>query len=99
MVKNIIVAIVLLFLGGCLQVILIGTSPRIDCDDLTNQLFLLLKSLSIEYLILACIQFSISKFVFKMRGKQLLVLIISFTLLYLLFFLFLFNSYSKECIQ
>ncbi len=99
MAKNIILTLVLLILGLCLQVILIGTSPRIASNELINQFFVLCKSLVVEYIILLTIQFVALKFGFKVKTRELFIYLVVFTLFYLVSFVYFFYNYAQDCIK
>lgn len=99
MVKNIVLTLVLLILGLFLQVILIGTSPRIASDELINQFFVLCKSLIVEYIILLTIQFVVLKFGFRVKTRELFIYTLFFTLFYLISFAYFFYNYAQDCIK
>ena len=99
MAKNIILTLGLLILGLCLQVILIGTSPRIASNELINQFYVLCKSLIIQYIILLMIQFVVLKFGFRVKTRELFIYTIFFTLFYYISFVYFFYNYIQDCIE
>ena len=95
MKRNIILNILLFLIGVFLQVILVGTSPKIDCSEIWNQFYILLNSLIIEYAILIVIQITILIFL-KRKTKELVASFLLFTILYLIVFVYLFYNYHQE---
>ena len=96
MKKNIIITILFISIGLILQIILIGTSPKINCNEVWNQLHIFLKILVVEYLILVAIQSVFICFIKKGTNKELFYNLLFFTIAYLVVFVCLFNNYRQE---
>lgn len=97
MLKGIIIAVISLAIGVFLQVILIDTSPRLLCNEVLNQLFLILKSLILEYVVLVLLLLAVNKYIFKIKKMDNLISLVIFTVLYILFFAYMFNAYANKC--
>jgi hypothetical protein len=94
--KNIAINVLLFLIGVVLQIILIGTSPKINCNEIWNQFYIILNSLIIEYLILVATQLIFTLFITKRPAKELFFNLLFFTIFYLIVFVYLFNNYRQE---
>jgi len=97
MLKGIIIAVICLAIGVFLQVILIDTSPRILCNEILNQLYQLLKSLILEYGVLTLLLLAVNRYIIKIKKADNLISLAIFTILYILIFAYMFNTYANKC--
>lgn len=93
---NIVLMAILLFIGFFLQNILIGTSPKINCDEIVSQFYVFLNTIIVEYIILISIQLAILKFVNRRELKEIIIHTVLFTILYTILFYYLFNGYRQN---
>ncbi|SHG98627.1 hypothetical protein SAMN05444372_112122 [Flavobacterium micromati] len=94
--KKIILTIVLFLISLSLQVILIGTSPKVNCDEIKQQLYVFLDTLIIEYVFFILIDILFLKFLFKCAFKSIAINVLIFTLLFVGIFIYLFYGYYNE---
>ena len=96
MKKTILMVGVLLLIAFVMQIILIGTSPKIDCDYIKNQLYFLTETLIIQYLILVFIEILFLKFWIKSEIKKSIKSVLIFTILFIGMFAYLFWEYYND---
>ncbi len=96
MKKQIFLTSFLLLLSFCLQTILIGTSPNIDCSQIKTQFYVIAQTLLIQYIVLILIEILILKFWIKSDLKKSIKLVLIFTILFLGIFAYLFYGYYND---
>ena len=89
-----------IFIGGVLQIILFGTSPRLPCSEFNTQLGLIGKTIIVEYLFLILGLQLINRYLIKMeyKSKRNIWSLIIFSSIYILLFLYLVTKYYSKCI-
>ena len=90
MKKQIFLTSFLLLLSFCLQTILIGTSPKIDCSQIKTQFYVITETVLIQYIALILIEILILKFWIKSDLKKNIRIVLIFTVLFLCVFTYLF---------
>ncbi|KFF06464.1 hypothetical protein B0A68_20360 [Flavobacterium reichenbachii] len=94
--KIVILITIFLFISLLLQLLLVGTAPKINCDEVYQQLNLFINTLIVEYAILVLVKILLLKFILKVDFKKILFSILVFTLLYISTFIYLFFSYYEQ---
>ncbi len=97
--KILLTTLLCLAIGIFLQFILIETSPYILCDEIPNQLYFLVKSLVLEYVVLAALFMIVNKLLLKIKKKENLTGLVVFTAIYILSFSYLFYEYARKCVD
>ena len=96
MKKQIFLTSFLLLLSFCLQTILIGTSPKIDCSQIKTQFYVITETVLIQYIALILIEILILKFWIKSDLKKNIRIVLIFTVLFLCVFTYLFYEYYND---
>lgn len=96
MKKQIFLTSFLLLISFCLQTILIGTSPKIDCSQIKTQFYIIAETLLIQYIVLIIIEILILKFWIKSDFKKNIKIVLIFTILFLSIFGYLFYGYYND---
>ncbi|MBE8723355.1 hypothetical protein C4F50_00230 [Flavobacterium sp. KB82] len=96
MKKALILTVVLFIIALFLQLLLFGTSPKIECSEINSQFYNLLQQSLYHYLILLVLQILFLKFWFKTDFKKSAVTVLLFTFLFLSIFSFFYYRYYNE---
>jgi|688.fasta_scaffold682993_2 hypothetical protein len=96
MKKAIILICFLLLIAFIMQIILIGTSPKIDCNEIKMQFYILIEILIIQYIVLVLIEILILKFLIKSEFKNSIKSVLIFTILFISIFTYLFCRYYND---
>ena len=96
MKKAIILICFLLLIAFIMQITLIGTSPKIDCNEIKMQFYILIETLIIQYIVLVLIEILILKFLIKSEFKNSIKSVLIFTILFISIFTYLFCRYYND---
>ncbi len=97
--STLVVIIIALIIGGFLQKLLIDTSPRIHCDEISKQMWMCLRTLAIEFGIITLIMAGVNKYSLRLNVKQSLAALLVFAVLYFALFGYLFIDYAGKCMS
>lgn len=99
MKKSLILIVVLILITAFLQIILFGTSPKIECSEMNHQFYILLQNSIYQYLILLLIEILFLLSWFKKDFKKIAISVLIFTILFSSVFGCCFYAYYQAICQ